>query len=197
MSGIIGKKLGMTSIFNEDGKNIPCTVIEAGPCVVTQIRTDELDGYEAIQLGFGEAKEKNTTNALKGHFKKAGTAPKSKLAEFKDFENDLKLAKEYGVRGFPTIFILDSAGNQQKVYGSKPYAVYETAILKLNPTLVKSAYNTNWETLFSLYNSLTAKEFSVLSGTARAESETKLNALSSKGKLKKLSTKNGAMWQLK
>ena len=114
-----------------------------------------------------------------------------------EFENDLKLAKEYGVRGFPTIFILDSAGNQQKVYGSKPYAVYETAILKLNPTLVKSAYNNNWETLFSLYNSLTAKEFSVLSGTARAESETKLNALSSKGKLKKLSTKNGAMWQLK
>ena len=78
MSGIIGKKMGMTSFFTEEGKNVPCTVIEAGPCVVTQVRTEEVDGYSAVQLGFGEAKEKNTPNALKGHFKKAGTTPKSK-----------------------------------------------------------------------------------------------------------------------
>jgi len=85
MQGIIGKKVGMTSIYSVEGKNIPCTVIEAGPCVVTQIRTKEIDGYEAIQLAFEEKKEKRTTKAMKGHFEKAGTTPKKKVVEFKDF----------------------------------------------------------------------------------------------------------------
>lgn len=86
MPGIIGRKIGMTSIFSAEGKSLPCTVIEAGPCVVTQIKTQDRDGYEAVQLGFGEKKEKNTPNALKGHFKKANTSPKSKLVEFKGFD---------------------------------------------------------------------------------------------------------------
>jgi large subunit ribosomal protein L3 len=85
MQGIIGKKIGMTSIYSVEGKNIPCTVIEAGPCVVTQIRTLEKDGYEAVQLAFEEKKEKRTTKAMKGHFDKAGTTPKKKLVEFKEF----------------------------------------------------------------------------------------------------------------
>ncbi len=87
MPGIIGRKVGMTSIYSAEGKATPCTVIEAGPCVVTQVKTQDRDGYEAIQLGFGERKEKNTPNALKGHFKKATTTPKAKLAEFKGFDN--------------------------------------------------------------------------------------------------------------
>ncbi len=86
MSGLIGKKIGMTSFFDASGKNIPCTVIKAGPCVVTQIRTKENDGYEAIQLGFDEKREKSTTRALMGHFKKAKTTPKKVLAEFTRFE---------------------------------------------------------------------------------------------------------------
>lgn len=87
MPGIIGKKIGMTSVFSAEGKNIPCTVIEAGPCVVTQVKTFEVDGYEAIQLGYGERKEKRTSAAMKGHFKKAGTTPKIKTIEFKGFED--------------------------------------------------------------------------------------------------------------
>ncbi len=93
MSGLIGKKIGMTSIFTEDGTNIPVSVIEAGPCVVTQVKTKEIDGYNAYQLSYGEAKEKNTTAALKGHFKKAGTTPKRKISEFKYFEKDLTLGQ--------------------------------------------------------------------------------------------------------
>ena len=83
MPGIIGKKIGMTSLFTPDGKNIPCTLIEAGPCVVTQVKTVENDGYAAVQLGYGEKKAKNTTKALAGHFAKAGTTPKKKLVEFR------------------------------------------------------------------------------------------------------------------
>tara|TARA_R110002050_G_scaffold200591_1_gene335629 strand:- start:175177 stop:175794 length:618 start_codon:yes stop_codon:yes gene_type:complete len=113
MSGIIGKKLGMTSIFNEDGKNIPCTVIEAGPCVVTQVRTEEVDGYKAVQLGFGEARDKSTTNALKGHFKKAGTSPKRKLAEFKGFENELGLGDEVAVDVFEEGEFVDVTGTSK------------------------------------------------------------------------------------
>jgi len=86
MSGLIGKKIGMTSIFDASGKIIPCTVIEAGPCVVTQVKTVEKDGYNAIQLGFDEKKEKRTPKALKGHFAKAGTSPKKVLREFTRFE---------------------------------------------------------------------------------------------------------------
>jgi large subunit ribosomal protein L3 len=88
MSGIIGKKIGMTSIYDEAGKNIPCTVIEAGPCVVTQVRTMEVDGYEAIQIAFDDKKEKHTSKALKGHFAKAGVTPKKVVAEFTRFEAD-------------------------------------------------------------------------------------------------------------
>lgn len=90
MAGIIGKKLGMTSIFSADGKNIPCTLIEAGPCVVTQVKTSDKDGYEALQIGYGEKKEKHTPKPMQGHFKKAGTTPKRKLVEFPMF-NDLGL----------------------------------------------------------------------------------------------------------
>ena len=92
MPGLIGKKIGMTSVFGADGKNIPCTVIEAGPCVVTQIRTVEKDGYAAVQLAYDEISEKHASKALKGHFEKAGTTPKRKLVEFKaDFEQELNL----------------------------------------------------------------------------------------------------------
>ena len=90
MPGIIGRKIGMTSIYSAEGKAMPCTVIEAGPCVVTQVKKQDRDGYEAVQMGFGDRKEKNTPNALKGHFKKAKTDPKSKLVEFKGFD-DLNL----------------------------------------------------------------------------------------------------------
>ncbi len=91
MAGIIGKKIGMTSIFDAEGKNIPCTVVEAGPCVVTQIKTVEKDGYSAIQLAFGEKKEKNTSSPMMGHFKAAGTTPKRKLVEFAEFEQEYAL----------------------------------------------------------------------------------------------------------
>jgi len=90
MQGLIGKKVGMTSLFDEEGNNVPVTVIEAGPCVVTQIKTKEKDGYEAVQLGFDEKKEKNTPKAMRGHFEKAGTTPRRKLVEFDGF-TDVKL----------------------------------------------------------------------------------------------------------
>ena len=96
MPGIIGRKIGMTSIYSAEGKAMPCTVIEAGPCVVTQIKTQDRDGYEAVQLGFGDRKDKNTPNALKGHFKKAKTEPKAKLVEFDGFEG-LNLGDTVGV----------------------------------------------------------------------------------------------------
>ncbi len=86
MSGIIGRKIGMTSIYDSNGKNIPCTVIEAGPCVVTQVKTKPKDGYDAIQMAFDDRKEKHTTKALKGHFAKAGVSPKRMVAEFTRFE---------------------------------------------------------------------------------------------------------------
>ena len=85
MNGLIGKKIGMTSIYDSTGRNIACTVIETGPCVVTQIKTSDTDGYNALQLGFGEARVKNTTKALKGHFEAANTTPKSNVIEFRDF----------------------------------------------------------------------------------------------------------------
>ena len=98
MPGLIGKKIGMTSVFGADGKNIPCTVIEAGPCVVTQLRTVEKDGYAAVQLAYGETTEKHTSAPLMGHFKKAGTTPKRKLVEFKaDFAGELALGTTFTV----------------------------------------------------------------------------------------------------
>ena len=102
MPGIIGKKIGMTSVFGPDGVNIACTVIEAGPCVVTQVKNEETDGYRAVQLSFGEKKEKNTTKAALGHFKKANTTPKRNIIEFRDFRKEydglIELGKEIRVQ---------------------------------------------------------------------------------------------------
>ena len=91
MPGLLGKKIGMTSVFSAEGKNLPCTVIEVGPCVVTQIKTEDKDGYKAVQLGFQEKKEKHTTKPEAGHFKNAGVAPQRYLAEFKGFDAEYKL----------------------------------------------------------------------------------------------------------
>jgi large subunit ribosomal protein L3 len=113
MSGIIGKKVGMTSIFDADGKNIPCTVIEAGPCVVTQLRTAEKDGYKAIQLAFDDKKEKNTSGPLKGHFAKANTVPKRKLVEFKTFEDEKTLGDTVTVGIFAEGDFVDVVGTSK------------------------------------------------------------------------------------
>lgn len=114
MSGIIGKKVGMTSLFNENGKNLPCTVIQAGPCYVTQVRTEEKDGYKAVQMGFDDAKEKNTPAALKGHFEKAGVTPKKKLVEFYgDFVDDLSLGQEVNVELFKEGEFVDVTGTSK------------------------------------------------------------------------------------
>jgi large subunit ribosomal protein L3 len=110
MPGLIGKKIGMTSVFSADGKNVPCTVIEAGPCVVTQVKTQETDGYEAIQLAFDEKREKSTTNPMKGHYKKAGTTPKAKLVELKEFEKELKLGDVITVDFFGEDTFVDVTG---------------------------------------------------------------------------------------
>lgn len=113
MSGIIGKKVGMTSIFDAEGKNIPCTVIEAGPCVVTQLRTLDTDGYKAVQLAFDEKKEKNTSAALKGHFSKAKTTPKRKLVEFKSFEVEKSLGETVTVDIFEEGDYVDVVGTSK------------------------------------------------------------------------------------
>ncbi len=112
MPGLIGKKIGMTSVFGADGKNIPCTVIEAGPCVVTQVKSIEKDGYKAIQLGFGEAKEKNTTKPLLGTFQKAGTTPKQHLAEF-TFDEDYNLGDTITVDLFADAKFVDVVGTSK------------------------------------------------------------------------------------
>ncbi len=96
MPGILGRKVGMTSVFGPDGQSVPVTVIEAGPCVVTQVKTKETDGYKAVQLAFGEKKEKNTPNAMVGHFKKAGTTPKRNVVEFRDFSDEFAALLELG-----------------------------------------------------------------------------------------------------
>ncbi len=113
MPGLLGKKIGMTSVFSADGKNVPCTVIEVGPCVVTQIKTVEKDGYNAVQLGFEEAKEKNTTAPMAGHFKKAGTTPKRHLAEFTDFEGELNLGDSITVDIFEGVGFVDVVGTSK------------------------------------------------------------------------------------
>lgn len=113
MSGIIGKKIGMTSLYNADGSAVACTLIEAGPCVVTQVKTVETDGYNAIQLGFGEKKEKNTTKPLQGHFKKAGTTPKRKLVEFKEFEKSLNLGDTVAADLFAEGDFVDAIGTSK------------------------------------------------------------------------------------
>jgi large subunit ribosomal protein L3 len=113
MSGLIGKKVGMTSIFDENGKNIPCTVIEAGPCVVTQVRTEEVDGYSALQLGFDDKAEKRANKAEKGHFKKAGASPKKKVVEFRDFVGEYKLGDTIGVDLFKEGEFVDVIGTSK------------------------------------------------------------------------------------
>ena len=113
MSGIIGKKVGMTSLFTTDGKNIPCTVIEAGPCVVTQLRTVDQDGYSTVQLAYDEKKEKNTTKSLQGHFKKANTTPKRKLVEFKTFEDEKALGDQVTVEIFAEGDFVDVVGTSK------------------------------------------------------------------------------------
>ena len=114
MSGIIGKKIGMTSLFNEEGKNIPCTVIQAGPCSVLQVRTIENDGYKAVQLGFDDKSEKNVGKALAGHFKKAGSTPKAKIVEFRNaFEHDVKTGDLVEVNMFAEGEYVDVTGTSK------------------------------------------------------------------------------------
>ena len=110
MSGIIGKKIGMTSIYDNNGKNIPCTIIEAGPCVVTQIKTKETDGYNSIQLAYGERSEKNISKSKLNHFRKAKTSPKTKLHEFKNYEHDYKLGDKINVDQFIEVEFVDVSG---------------------------------------------------------------------------------------
>ena len=113
MPGLLGKKIGMTSVFSAEGKNVPCTVIELGPCVVTQVKSVEKDGYSAVQLGFQEAKEKNTSAALMGHFKKAGVTPKRHLAEFTGFDKELSLGDTVTVEMFEGCDYVDVIGTSK------------------------------------------------------------------------------------
>lgn len=113
MSGLIGKKIGMTSIYDENGKNLPCTVIEAGPCVVTQLKTNEVDGYSAVQLGFTDKNEKHTTKAEAGHFKKSKSSAKQKLIEFQDFDQDLNLGDNITVEHFAEGEFVDVSGTSK------------------------------------------------------------------------------------
>src|SRR5438067_568166 len=110
MSGIIGKKIGMTSIFDAEGKAIPVTVIEAGPCVVSQVKTVETDGYNSLQLAFGEKREKSSNKALKGHLAKANTTPKLKMAEFKEFDKSYNLGDTIDVNIFAEGEFVDVVG---------------------------------------------------------------------------------------
>ena len=113
MSGLIGKKIGMTNIFAEDGKILPCTVVQAGPCTVTQVRTKNHDGYDALQLGFNEKSEKSTNKSELGHHKKSGTTPMKKLVEFKGFENDYKLGDKITVEHFNVGEYVDVTGTSK------------------------------------------------------------------------------------
>ena len=113
MPGLLGKIFGLTSVFSADGKNVPCTVIEVGPCVVTQIKSVEKDGYAAVQVGFQDAKEKNTSAPLMGHFKKAGVTPKRHLAEFKGFDQELNLGDVLTVELFNDAEYVDVVGTSK------------------------------------------------------------------------------------
>ncbi len=110
MSGLIGKKIGMTSLYDEGGKNLACTVIEAGPCIVTQLKNDEKDGYSSVQLGFNDKKETRLNKSEKGHAKKANTDPKTKLVEFKGFEEELKVGDTINVSHFVEGEFVDVSG---------------------------------------------------------------------------------------
>lgn len=113
MPGLIGKKIGMTSVYSAEGKNVPCTIIEAGPCVVTQVKKVDTDGYEAVQLAYGEKSEKNTPKALQGHFKKSKTTPKRKLVEFKGFDDDKNLGDVVTVELFEEGEWIDVVGTSK------------------------------------------------------------------------------------
>ena len=113
MPGLLGKKIGMTSVFSADGKNVPCTVIEVGPCVVTQVKTVETDGYAALQLGFEDKKDKHTTKPEAGHFAKPGTTPKRHLAEFNGFEQEYKLGDTITVDLFEGAEFVDIVGTSK------------------------------------------------------------------------------------
>ena len=113
MSGLIGKKIGMTSLYDEKGNNLACTIIEAGPCVVTQIKNEEKDGYNSVQLGFLDKKERNISKAEAGHFKNANTAPKSNLFEFKNFENELSVGDVLNVDHFSEGEFVDVSGTSK------------------------------------------------------------------------------------
>ena len=113
MPGIIGRKIGMTSLFTPEGKSVPCTLIQAGPCTVTQVKTIDNDGYSAVQLGFGERKEKNTPKALAGHFKKANATPKAKVVEFRLDETTLSLGEIVDVTLFEEGEFVDAIGTSK------------------------------------------------------------------------------------
>jgi len=125
MSGLIGKKIGMTSIYDAEGRSIPVTVIEAAPNVVTQVRTKENDGYTAIQLGYGEKKMKSTTKSLQGHFAKANTTPKLKLVEFKEFETPFNLGDTVGLDMF-------TEGDFVDVYGTSTGKGFQGVVKRHN-----------------------------------------------------------------
>ncbi|KAF0151970.1 MAG: dithiol-disulfide isomerase [Ignavibacteria bacterium] len=155
---------------------------------------------EAREMVFLQKKNIAKWKHLEAAAKKVGlnveqlkTDYEGKAKEF--FQDDLKLGKELGVRGFPAMFFVDDKGNTEFVYGTKPYSFYEAAVLKLAPTASKNEYKKSWEDLFTKYQTLTAKEFSELSGTGKKESEQLLNELTAKGNLTKVVTKNGSLWK--
>ena len=147
MPGLIGKKIGMTSVFGADGKNIPCTVIEAGPCVVTQVKTVETDGYAAVQLAYDETTEKHASAPLQGHFKKAGTAPMRKLVEFpQDFGKELSLGDTLTIEDvFTDVKFVDVVGTSkgkgfQGVAQPSPSPWFHGCILLAVPRLPRNAH---------------------------------------------------------
>ena len=138
MNGLIGQKIGMTSIFNKAGKNIACTVVEVGPCVITQVKTMDTDGYNALQIGFGEAKAKNTSKAMIKHLEKAGTAPKRKITEFRDFNVDALISPEEGEVGpkglgdLLTVAEVFAEGDKVSVSGSTKGKGFQGVVKRYN-----------------------------------------------------------------
>ncbi len=138
MNGLIGQKIGMTSVFNKAGKNIACTVVEVGPCVITQVKTTDTDGYNALQIGFGEAKAKNTSKAMIKHLEKAGTAPKRKISEFRDFNVDALIAPEEGELGpkglgdLLTVGEVFAEGDKVSVSGSSKGKGFQGVVKRYN-----------------------------------------------------------------
>ena len=138
MNGLIGQKIGMTSIFNKAGKNIACTVVEVGPCVITQVKTTDTDGYNALQIGFGEAKAKNTSKAMIKHLEKAGTAPKRKITEFRDFNVDALISPEEGEVGpkglgdLLTVAEVFAEGDKVSVSGSTKGKGFQGVVKRYN-----------------------------------------------------------------